>query len=243
MKPLRCQARRHPPSNQIRLAEKRPAQPAPTRSRHRSATQHLGGKSDLLQAQGHIRYHNDDPRVGGLAVDDVRHKRYQKEERDLLTQVRENTHPTDFLPRRFGADLILTPQLEREALIVRAAILARKKLWALATEDFGSACAPGRPKTPLNAREIAAVRQSVFSKCRFQELIQSDCVQKVFLPLRDLDVVGVQISQTCARALVWFFRRALKAPGVVIQPEFRRSISNWPLHNSTLIVREPPRVR
>jgi len=158
-----------------------------------------------------LQRQHDDPRVGGLVGEDARHKRWQKEERDLLTQVRENNHPTDFLPRRFGADLPLTPQLEREALIVRAAILARKKLWALAAEDFVSACAPGRPETPLNAREIAAVRQSVFSKYGFPELIQSDDVQKVFLPLRDLNVVGVQIAQTYARALVWFIRRALES--------------------------------
>ncbi|MBI1255172.1 MAG: glycosyltransferase [Hyphomonas sp.] len=158
-----------------------------------------------------LQRQHDDPRVGGLVGEDARHKRWQKEERDLLTQVREDNRPIDFLPRRFGAESILTPQLEREALIVRAAILARKKLWAFAAEDFASACAPGRPATPLNAREIAAIRQSVFSKYGFPELLQGDDAQTLFLSVRNMKAVGAQIARTYARALLWFVWRDVQS--------------------------------
>lgn len=154
-----------------------------------------------------LQRQHDGARVGGLVGQDARQKRWQKEERDLLTQVREDNRPTDFLPGRAGAELELTPHLEREALIVRAAILARKKLWAFAAEDFASACAPGRPETPLNAREVAAIRHSVFSKYGFPELLQGDDAQTLFLSVRDMNAVGAQIARTYARALLWFVRR------------------------------------
>ena len=156
-----------------------------------------------------LQRQHDDPRVGGLVGKDRRYARWQVEEQEMFTEVRRTGSLTDYLPRGTVTGEALSPDLRRQALITRATVMARKKLWHFAFEDFDAASAPGMPGEPLNASEIRVVREALFSKYGCPELLDDPAVADGLLALRSKGPVGVGIARTFARSLAWFIRRAL----------------------------------
>ncbi len=160
-------------------------------------------KTVFLQRQ------HDGPRAGGLVGRDERYTRWQVEEQEMFTEVRRTGTLADFLPAGTVTGQPLSPALQRQALITRGSVMARKKLWHFAFEDFSAACGPGLPGGPLNASETRAIREALFSKYGCPELLDDPAVAEGLLALRGKGPLGAGIAGTFARALAWFIRRSL----------------------------------
>lgn len=156
-----------------------------------------------------LQRQHDDARAGGLVGRDERYTRWQVEEQEMFTEVRRTGRLADYLMSAAAAGETLSPALKREALITRGSVMARKKLWHFAFEDFDAACGPEMPAGPLDAREIRAIREALFSKYGCPELLDDPFVAEGLLALRGRGPVGAGIAGTFARALAWFIRRSL----------------------------------
>lgn len=154
-----------------------------------------------------LQRQHDGQRFGGLAGD-RRMERWMFEQGEMFKVVRERLPLTGYLPRP-ERDATLTPDRRREALIVRGSIMARKKLWAAAFEDFRAACAIESPSPALTDVERGAVRRSLFSKYGAPEVLDDPDIRLGFHRLAGEGAVGAAIARTLSRALIWFIRRSL----------------------------------
>ncbi len=156
-----------------------------------------------------LQRQHDDPRVGGLVGQDKRFARWIYEQQEMFKEVRQTGSLTDYLPKSTAAGSERTPAQTRQALITRGTVMARKKLWDFAFEDLRAACQLPGTEGRLNAREIWAIREALFSKYGCPELTEDPSIAERLLALRAEGPAGRAIAKTFARALAWFIRKAV----------------------------------
>ncbi|MDP3460140.1 MAG: glycosyltransferase family A protein [Hyphomonas sp.] len=156
-----------------------------------------------------LQRQHDDPRVGGLVGQDKRFARWIFEQQEMFKEVRETGSLTDYLPKGTVTGSDLSPALTRQALITRGTVMARKKLWDFAFEDLRAACHVAGTDGRLNAREIWAIREALFSKYGCPELTADPSIAARLVALRTEGPTGRAIAKTFARALAWFIRKAV----------------------------------
>lgn len=96
-------------------------------------------------------------------------------------------------------------QNRRRAYLQRGAIMARKKLWGLALNDFLHAQAISR--IPLTQTERQILRRAMLSKYGCLEVISHPEISQNLTALANKSAIGRQIAQSLARGLVWTIRR------------------------------------
>lgn len=112
-------------------------------------------------------------------------------------------YPLDaYLPTGESAS---APLSKRQALLQRATIMARKKLWTKATADWAMAAQfPGA----LTDEEIAIIRRATGSKYGCTELTDQHWLIGFLRDLGASSQTGLEISRAFARGLLWPVRNA-----------------------------------
>jgi glycosyltransferase involved in cell wall biosynthesis len=172
----------------------------------RLARKHAVARTDtviFLQRQ------HDGLRHAGLAAD-KRVERWVDEQRDFFTTLRETLPLTEYLPRNRQGDSF-SPALEREALIARAVVMARKDLWTFAIQDLVAASRTAGAQQPLQAREHAALRRILFSKYGIAALLADPAIATGLRNVAKSGPVGRAIARVIARSLIYFVRTRLQA--------------------------------
>ena len=137
-------------------------------------------------------------------------QRWIDEQRDMFKVVRRDLPLASYLPRS-DRKAPLTPLQEREALIVRGVVMARKKLWPEAIADLRASCSIEGAQGNLNASEKAAARQLLFSKYGSPEVLSDKTIRQALRDLAGNGPVGRELGRVVARSLVWFIRKNLQA--------------------------------
>ena len=99
---------------------------------------------------------------------------------------------------------ISKPSVNRIALLNRAVVYARKKIWAWAIQDF--AIAAELMSEPLTSEERSIIRKAVFSKYGCAELIEDEAIAEILLTRLEGSVAGKQILASLARGLIYHVR-------------------------------------
>ena len=127
-------------------------------------------------------------------------------EKAIFERLRGEMALDEFLPRGRTAD---TDAARREALIQRATIMGRKKLWAFAVEDLKAAAAIDCGA--LSEAERDCLRRAMGSKFGCNELLTDrDAVTAIAGVARE-GTVGRAMVRTLGRGLVWRVREAASA--------------------------------
>jgi glycosyltransferase involved in cell wall biosynthesis len=105
---------------------------------------------------------------------------------------------------------IFMPADKRRALIRRASIMSRKKLWKLAVQDLREAEATSRD--PLSQTEIASLRSAFASKYGCDEILDNTKLIDKLCELAQLSPIGSDMVAALARGLRWKVRSALFEP-------------------------------
>jgi hypothetical protein len=192
-----------------------PFQPQYTRSEDYAMLMRLArlfpcAKTDALVF---LQRQHDGERFGGLAAD-KRNERWIEEGREMFKEVRENLTLPEYLPRSRRPEGPLSPAQQREALIVRGAVMARHKLWDEGFDDLAAACAVAGAQGELNAEEIGAIRRSLFSKFGAPEVLDDPMIGRRLAALASQGPVGRSMARTFARALIFFIRTRLQAGAI-----------------------------
>lgn len=96
------------------------------------------------------------------------------------------------------------PLNKRYALVRRASVMARKKLWELAIRDLRAA--ERVSQAPLSKPETVALRSAFASKYGCDEILANSELIGELCQLADLSSVGAQIVSSLARGLRWRVR-------------------------------------
>ena len=99
---------------------------------------------------------------------------------------------------------ISDPLNKRHALLRRASVMARKKLWELAIKDLRAA--ERVSQAPLSKPETVALRSAFASKYGCDEILTNSMLIDELCDLADVSVVGAQIVSSLARGLRWRVR-------------------------------------
>lgn len=156
-----------------------------------------------------LQRQHDGERFAGLAGDQ-RMERWMFEQAEMFKVVRERLPLASYLPRRDRTE-VLSSERRREALILRGSVMARKKLWTEAFEDFHAACWVDGAHDPLTTTERGALRRSLFSKYEAPEILAEPEIRAGLHSLSGDGPTGAAIARVLARAFVWFVRRSLLA--------------------------------
>ena len=99
---------------------------------------------------------------------------------------------------------ISDPLNRRHALLRRASVMARKKLWELAVNDLRAA--ERVSQAPLSKPETVALRSAFASKYGCDEILANSALIDELCDLADVSLVGAQIVMSLARGLRWRVR-------------------------------------
>ncbi|MEO1281243.1 MAG: glycosyltransferase family A protein [Pseudomonadota bacterium] len=121
----------------------------------------------------------------------------------------------DFLPRGMSMD---TTDKRRRALLQRAAIMGRRKLWALAVDDLKAAAALSSSK--LTSEERSIIRGCFGGKHGCTEVASDPAISSALLSLKDVAPSGPAISRTLSRGLVWRLRETVTTGHAVLAKSF-----------------------
>lgn len=155
----------------------------------------------------HQRQHDGDRGVGK--------DRFSASERDakwvsfdqmIFRKLREDMSLDEYLP---GAQSVTTETDKRLALIQRGVIMARKKLWELAIEDFTTAAEIG--DSALSEAEQDTLRRAFGSKYGCREIIDTGDLANQIRTTRKAGPRGPAIVKALARGLRWRIREAFAA--------------------------------
>ena len=113
-----------------------------------------------------------------------------------------------YLPAGTGDPL--SPASARTALIQRASIMARKKLWDQALQDL-QAVAGGEHQSALNDAERKCLRRALLSKYGCDEGLTTPQIKADLKQLADTGPLGRALVRSLGRSLVWHFRTKLMA--------------------------------
>jgi hypothetical protein len=148
-------------------------------------------------------------RAGGLPADQIM-ARWMEEQSHLFNVIYDTLDLSEYLPgARRIADLARGDR--REALIGRGVVMARKKLWAHAVDDFCSACRVKGAPDCLTPIERAAVKRALFSKYGSAEFLTDTRIAASMRALAKEGPIGREIAHAFARSIVWFVRTNVQA--------------------------------
>jgi glycosyltransferase involved in cell wall biosynthesis len=99
---------------------------------------------------------------------------------------------------------ISDPLNKRHALLRRASVMARKKLWELAIKDLRAA--ESVSLAPLSKPEKVALRSSFASKYGCDEILTNSMLIDELCELAEVSLVGAEIVLSLARGLRWRVR-------------------------------------
>lgn len=139
-----------------------------------------------------------------------RMQRWIDEQMSMFKSIRTDLPLASFLPRKDRHFPLAAPQ-QREALIVRGVVMARKKLWPEAFEDLLAGSSIEGAQGPLSSAERAASRHMFFSKFGSSEVPFDRTVRQGLHTLAGKGPVGREIARVAARSLLWFIRKELQA--------------------------------
>jgi hypothetical protein len=125
-------------------------------------------------------------------------------DRRILFEVYRDFELAEYLPGRLTT---LTPRDARRALLARASIMARKKLWTNAINDLRSAAALGLG--PLGRAETEALRGAFGSKFGAGDILADADFQSLLAEPTTPDPDMRRIKTTLATGLRWRVREAL----------------------------------
>jgi glycosyltransferase involved in cell wall biosynthesis len=150
-----------------------------------------------------LQRQHDGMRFGDLAGDQ-RMQRWSYENTQMFREVRDRLPLSRYLPHSQRQEP-LSRERQREALLVRGGLMARKKLWPQAFEDYEAAAALGGP-SKLSASEKHAIWFAQFSKYGNGEILSDPAIEASFLKLAKRSDLGKSIARTVARSLAYFVR-------------------------------------
>ena len=101
----------------------------------------------------------------------------------------------------------LDPESRRHALIRRASVMARKKIWNLTVQDLREA--QSTSQEPLSRPEIAALRSTFSSKYGCDEILENTKLIDELCEIATFSPIGSNIVAALARGLRWKVRSAL----------------------------------
>ncbi len=160
---------------------------------------------------------HDGERADGTAAE-KRTQRWISEEKDCFTEVYNNTPLQVFID--VPDETSLTPSQKRHALIERAVIMGRKKLWDFALSDLANASQlENAGEAPLSEQETLALRQIMFSKYGCPEFLENPKIVQSIRHLSALSETGRAISKVLARNQLWFIRT--NATELKLKPAFK----------------------
>ncbi len=136
---------------------------------------------------------------------DERMSRWMEADRAILRRCYAELSLAEYLPDRLKGE----PQHQRQALLQRGTIMARKKLWELALQDFGAAANFGG--SGLSEIEGRILKQAVLSKYGCDELFQDQRISQGILSLAGRSETGRQISRALSRGLMRRTKEQLRA--------------------------------
>ncbi|ACT59829.1 glycosyltransferase family 2 protein [Hirschia baltica] len=153
------------------------------------------------------RQHEGD-RVGGLVAAE-RTQRWIDEEKQFFTKLYNELDLNTYLNVFKKYDL--SPLEKRQALIQRAVIMARKKLWHFALSDLEQASSIEAESNPsLSSGEAAILRFILFSKYGSTELIEDNYIVEDLKKIAKISSIGSLITKSIARSQIWFIRNSAK---------------------------------
>ncbi len=117
--------------------------------------------------------------------------------RNYYPQIKLNEYLSD-------GQSISDPVNKRYALLRRASVMARKKLWELAIKDLRTA--ERVSQAPLSKPETVALRSAFASKYGCDEILTNTKLIDELCELADTSPVGAQIVSSLARGLRWRVR-------------------------------------
>ena len=159
------------------------------------------------------RVHNGLRKKGASVIQD-RDKVWVESDQAIFNRMRDQIP----LEAYVGNREILNVDDERAALLQRAAVYARKKLWASAVGDFERAQALS--STPLSPRERSIIRNAVFSKFGCVELIEDRSIAAMLADKLSGSEVGTQILANLSRALWYHAKKTLRAGKVLTAAKY-----------------------
>ncbi|MEH6410697.1 MAG: glycosyltransferase [Hyphomonas sp.] len=102
---------------------------------------------------------------------------------------------------------------QRQALLQRATIMARKQLWDHAASDWEAAARLALP--PLARDEILTIRRCSGSKYGPEALFAQTALPGFFRDLSRVSPVGAEVSRAFSRSLLWPIRKSLSEMDVL----------------------------
>ncbi|WP_299390750.1 glycosyltransferase family A protein [Pelagibius sp.] len=154
----------------------------------------------------HQRQHDGDRGTAAARFTvDQRELRWIEADKQILQRCYRTLELREYLSSR----IIETAEARRHALLQRATIMARKKLWDLALDDLESAALVSG--AGLSATEKTTLRRAVFSKYGCRELLADKSVSRRVQRLARRSTGGRQMARTLARGLLWRVKEQLRA--------------------------------
>jgi glycosyltransferase involved in cell wall biosynthesis len=152
-----------------------------------------------------MRVHSGQRGVGAMSFDETqRVAAWLKQDQLLFRRLYNEMDLAEFLPRGQSVD---GPAQQRLALLQRAVVMSRKKLWDLAIQDFAAAAALGLG--PLTRNEHDTVRRSTWSKFGCDEVLADVSITNRVNGLRHRYRDGSRIAKSIASGLGWQIKNAI----------------------------------
>lgn len=136
---------------------------------------------------------------------DERMRRWIEADRTILRHCYAELSLSDYLPERHCNK----PQDQRQALLQRGTIMARKKLWDLALQDFEAASDLG--DAVLSETEGRILKRAVLSKYGCDEVFQDHRISQSIVTLGKRSKAGRQIARALSRGLMRRTKEQLRA--------------------------------
>ncbi|NIA67728.1 glycosyltransferase [Pelagibius litoralis] len=165
--------------------------------------------------------------ASGRFSSDQRVARWIKADKEILQRCYAELDLSEFLPSR----RIDGPEATRRATLQRAAIMARKKLWEPALNDFEAAASIGGAK--LSNTEKNLLKRAMLSKYGCDEILQDKSISHRIRALSRQSETGRQIARGLARGLVWRIREQLRDKSPLRAAHYARLGLAWTLPTSS----------
>lgn len=143
---------------------------------------------------------------GGQVAADAVNAKWLSDDRMIFEKVRQDFSLGAFLP---GGREPQTDLETRRAVLQRGVVMARKKMWEHALQDFAEAAALST--APLSQDEVAMLRRATGSKYGVAELLDAQDVVEALLAFKAGSPRARRIVRMIGRGLGWRVRKATRS--------------------------------
>lgn len=170
----------------------------------------------------HQRLHNGDrgPAASRAAAGN-RDEIWIEHDKAIFRSIHADWPLSDYIPSRE----ISTDEDRRRALLQRGVIMARKKLWNLAIQDFRSALE--QSDAPLSREERAILRKATGSKFGCCEILSDSETSREIVALARQSPLGRALVRALARGLIWRIRSAAQRSNFAECWGFAVRVAQW----------------